>query len=153
MVRKQKIEKTSKNSFKCMVLQLGQNITVFGHFLKFLLSNHPKTNTDPHSTPQDSTLDTPQGGVWTTFFTQFSGCRETLRRVRGVKLRVIDKIFIRNKSILCHKWHILCKRVYNNIYPKWAGLIIIKGVKIVIYCGIKINRSSSIYKSLFSFIY
>ena len=51
-----------------MVLQLGQNNTVFGRFLKFLLSNHPKTNTDPYSTPQDSTLDYPQGGVLENFF-------------------------------------------------------------------------------------
>ena len=51
-----------------MVLQLGQNNTVFGRFLKFLLSNHSKTNTGPYSTPQDSTLDTPQGGVWDNFF-------------------------------------------------------------------------------------
>ena len=56
-----------------MVLQLGQNNTVFGRFLKFLLSNHPKMNTDPYSTPQDSTLDTPQGGVLDNFFfTHFS---------------------------------------------------------------------------------
>ena len=55
-----------------MVLQLGQNNTVFGRFLKFLLSNHPKTNTDPYSTPQDSTLDTPQGGVLDNFFLPIS---------------------------------------------------------------------------------
>ena len=51
-----------------MVLQLGQNVTVFGRFLKFLLSNNPETNIDPHSTPQDSTVDTPQGEFWKTFF-------------------------------------------------------------------------------------
>ena len=51
-----------------MILKIVQNITVFGRFLKFLLSNHSKTNTDPYSTPQDSTLDTPQGGVWDNFF-------------------------------------------------------------------------------------
>ena len=57
-----------------MVLQLGQNNTVFGRFLKFLLSNHPKTNTESYSTPQDSTLDTPQGGVLDNFFlTPFCG--------------------------------------------------------------------------------
>ena len=55
-----------------MVLQLRQNITVFGRFLKFLLSNHSKTNTDPYSTPQDSTLDTPQGGVLENFFLPIS---------------------------------------------------------------------------------
>ena len=51
-----------------MVLQLGQNNTVLVRFLKFLLSKRPKTNTDPYSTPQDSTLDTPQGGVLDNFF-------------------------------------------------------------------------------------
>ena len=55
-----------------MVLQLGQNNTVFGRFLKFLLSNHPKTNTESYSTPQDSTLDTPQGGVLDNFFLPIS---------------------------------------------------------------------------------
>ena len=55
-----------------MVLQLGQINTVSGRFLKFLLSNHPKTNTDPYSTPQDSTLDTPQGGVLDNFFLPIS---------------------------------------------------------------------------------
>ena len=44
-----------------MVLQIGQILTVLGCFLKFLLSNHPKTNTEPYSMTQDSTLDTPQG--------------------------------------------------------------------------------------------
>ena len=51
-----------------MILKIVQNITVFGRFLKFLLSNHPKTNTESYSTPQDSTLDTPQGGVLDNFF-------------------------------------------------------------------------------------
>ena len=45
-----------------MVLQIGQNLTDFGGFLKFLLSNHLKPNTEPYSMTQDSTLDTPQGG-------------------------------------------------------------------------------------------
>ena len=45
-----------------MILKIVQNITVFGRFLNFLLSNHPKTNTESYSTPQDSTLDIPQGG-------------------------------------------------------------------------------------------
>ena len=58
-----------------MILKIVQNITVFGRFLKFLLSNHPKTNTESYSTPQDSTLDTPQGGVLDNFFlTPFCGC-------------------------------------------------------------------------------
>ena len=51
-----------------MILKIVQNISVFGRFLKFLLSNHPKTNTESYSTPQDSTLDTPQGGVLDNFF-------------------------------------------------------------------------------------
>ena len=55
-----------------MILQIGQNITVFGCFLKFLLSNHPKMNTEYYSTPQDSTLDTPQGGVLDNFFLPIS---------------------------------------------------------------------------------
>ena len=55
-----------------MILQIGQNITIFGRFLKFLLSNHPKTNTESYSTPQDSTLDTPQGGVLDNFFLPIS---------------------------------------------------------------------------------
>ena len=57
-----------------MILKIVQNITVFGRFLKFLLSNHPKMNTESYSTPQDSTLDTPQGGVLDNFFfTPFCG--------------------------------------------------------------------------------
>ena len=51
-----------------MVLKIGQNLTVFGRFLKFVLSNNLKPNTEPYSMTQDSTLDTPQGGVLTTFF-------------------------------------------------------------------------------------
>ena len=39
-----------------MVFLIGQNMTV--HFDIF-----SKTNTDPYSMTQDSTLDTPQGGV------------------------------------------------------------------------------------------
>ena len=39
-------KKLPKNSLKCMVLQIVQNLTVFGFFLNFFLFNHPKTNTD-----------------------------------------------------------------------------------------------------------
>ena len=61
-----------------MILKIVQNFTVFGHFLKFLLSTHPKMNTEPYSTPQDSTLDTPQGGFLDNFFfTPFSKRWET----------------------------------------------------------------------------
>ena len=68
MVTKQKLERMSKN---CQILPYLQNhafYAVFGRFLKFLLSNHLKPNTEPYSTTQDSTLDTPRGGFWTTFF-------------------------------------------------------------------------------------
>ena len=51
-----------------MVLQIGQNLAVFGHFLKFLLSNHPKMNTEPYSMTKDSISDTPQGAVLDNFF-------------------------------------------------------------------------------------
>ena len=40
---------------------------VFGRFLRILLSCHVKPNTDPYSVIQDSTLDTPQGGVLEKF--------------------------------------------------------------------------------------
>ena len=39
-----------------MVFLIGQNMTV-------LFDIFSKTNTDPYSMTQDSTLDTPQGGV------------------------------------------------------------------------------------------
>ena len=99
VVRKQKIEKTSKNRLKCMVLQLGQNITVFGRFLKFLLSNHPKTNIESYSTPKDSTLDTPQGGGFgQLFFDPILWAQETSKWWPSDWFQLLDNFFFISAS-------------------------------------------------------
>ena len=43
---------------------------------------HLKTNTDPYSMTQDSTLDTPQRGVWDNFFYPFQWEWETQKTLK-----------------------------------------------------------------------
>ena len=76
-----------------MILQIGQNIKVFGRFLNFLLSNHPKTNTESYSTPQDSTLDTPQGGFGQLFYDPILWARETSKWWPSERFQLLDNFF------------------------------------------------------------
>ena len=76
-----------------MVLQLKQNLTFFVHFLNFLLSNHPKTNIYPYSMIQDSTLDTPQGGVGAS-----TGAHARTREKRGCACANTGKARVRMRK-------------------------------------------------------
>ena len=95
-----------------MILKIVQNISVFGRFLKFLLSNHPKTNTVCYSTPQDSTLEPHKGGFCTTFFWPHSVGAGNFKVVAQRAVSTFEQIFFH-----------FCFKMILESFSKKVGLV------------------------------